>query len=371
MSGAPIFPSTRLRGTPFTKKVEEAGVAGYTIYNHMLLPVSFYGLDADCSHLKEFVQLWDVSVERQVQLKGPDAHKLACLISARDLRKAVVGRCYYAPICDAKGGMINDPVALRIADDCWWFSISDSDMLLWAEGIAYGMGLDVAVTEPDVSPLAVQGPLAEDCMVDMFGESIRDIKFFRFAEYEFQGVKMNIARSGWSKQGGFEIYLNDKTLGGALWDALMEKGEKYNMRAGCPNLIERLEGSLLSYGSDMDKNTTPLEAGLDRFCALDSDAEFIGKDALLAKRAAGLKRRIMGVKVDGYPMEAVGLALPCRVDGKRIGNITSGVYSVMLDQNIAFAMLDIDYAKVGQVIEVETETEWQTGVVCELGDLAK
>lgn len=371
MADTLISPSRRLRTTPYSNRVAENGATGYTVYNHMWLPTVFGGLRQDYSHLKEYVQIWDVSVERQVELKGPDAHKLACLISARDLSKAQVGRCYYAPICDQHGKMINDPVALRIADDQYWFSIADSDMLLWVQGLAYGMGMDVEVSEPDVSPLAIQGPMAEDLMVDVFGEAIRDIKFFRFAAFPFKGRMLNIARSGWSKQGGFEIYLDDSSLGEDLWDAIWDKGEKYYLRPGCPNLIERIEGGLLSYGNDMTREDTPLEAGLEKFINLDGDADFIGKAALIAQRDAGVTKRLMGIEMDGMEMTSVSVPEPLTVDGKKVGILTSAVFSPDYEGNIGFAMVSVEHAYDGAKVTVESLQGSREGTICEVGTMGK
>ncbi len=368
MTGAAIFPTRRLRATPYTARVEAAGVSGYTVYNHMFLPTVFKSLEEDYHHLKKYAQIWDVSVERQVQLKGPDAHKLACIMSARDLRNAQPGRCYYAPICNSKGGLINDPVALCIAPDIYWFSIADSDMLHWAAGLAQGMGLDVEVTEPDVSPLAIQGPMAEDLLVDVFGPEIRDIKFFRFSTFPFKGRMLNIARSGWSKQGGFEIYLDDSSLGLDLWDAITAKGEPYNLRAGCPNLIERVESGLLGYGNDMTIKDTPLEIGLEKYCALDSDLDFIGKEALLKQRALGTKKQLKGLYIDGPKLGPITIPLLCQKDSKAVGIATSGVYSPDLDRNIAFAMLDNPACEKGQKINININGGIQTATVCEIMD---
>ena len=371
MTGAPIFPTRRLRATPFTARVEAAGVSGYTVYNHMLLPTAFKGLEDDYHHLKKYAQIWDVSVERQVQLKGPDAHKLACMMSARDLRNAQPGRCYYAPICNSKGGIINDPVALCIAPDTYWFSIADSDLLHWAAGLAQGMDLDVEVTEPDVSPLAIQGPMAEDLLVEVFGPEIREIKFFHFKAFPFKGRMLNIARSGWSKQGGFEIYLDDSRLGLDLWDTIAEKGEAYNLRAGCPNLIERIESGLFGYGNDMTIEDTPLNVGLERYCALDNDANFIGKDALLRQREEGVQKRLMGLTILGNQIAPVSSPLTCLYSGSKVGIVTSGVYSPDLNKNIAFAMLDISVCTPGMEIEVRTNENIQIARVCEVSDFEK
>ncbi len=368
MAEAKLFPTRRLRATPFTPRVEAAGVSGYTVYNHMLLPTAFNSLEEDYAHLKQYAQIWDVSAERQVQIEGPDAHKLACMISARDLRNAQPGRCYYAPILDKNGGFLNDPVALCVAPDKFWFSIADSDLLFWVAGIAQGLNLDVTVTEPDVSPLAIQGPLAEDLLVDVFGEDIRAIKFFRFTAFPFMGRMLNIARSGWSKQGGFEIYLDDSSLGLALWDAITAKGAPYNLRAGCPNLIERIESGLFGYGNDMTNEDTPLEVGLEKFCALDSDAAFIGKDALLRQRDEGIKKKLMGLTIEGDAMAAVSMPLPCLKNASKVGIVTSGIYSPDLDSNIAFAMLDITVATVGTVVDVETSSGMRKAEVCEIRD---
>ncbi len=210
---AMISPSRRLRRTPFSDGVEAAGVKGYTVYNHMLLPTVFESIEEDYRHLKEKVQVWDVACERQVELRGPDAGRLMQMLTPRDLRGMLPGQCYYVPIVDETGGMLNDPVAVKLAEDRWWISIADSDLLLWVKGIVYGFRLDVLVDEPDVSPLAVQGPHAEDLMAAVFGEGVRAVRFFRFGVFQFQGRDMVVARSGYSKQGGFEIYVEVCDIG--------------------------------------------------------------------------------------------------------------------------------------------------------------
>lgn len=366
MAGAPIFPSRRLRPSPYTERVLEAGVSGFTVYNHMLLPSVFTSLEDDYHHLKKYAQIWDVAVERQVQLEGPDAHKLAMMMSARDLSAAEPGRCYYAPVTDGNGGMLNDPVVLCVAPDKFWFSIADSDLLFWAAGLAEGLGLNVRVTEPDVSPLAIQGPMAEDLLVKVFGEDIRSIKFFRFKWFEFKGVQMAIARSGWSKQGGFEIYLPDTALGTALWDAITAEGEPFNLRAGCPNLIERIEGGLFSFGNDMTRAETPLEMGLEKYCSLDSAHNYIGKEALLRQRDAGLTRKIKGLIMDGEKVTPLSIPWQIEEKGQNIGFVTSAAYSPDWGQNIAFAMLNMDYAETGQELTITSTVGSHKATVCDI-----
>lgn len=345
--------SRRTRRTPFTERVEAHGVKGYTVYNHMLLPTAFRSLEEDYWHLCRHVQIWDVACERQVELKGPDAARLAQLMTPRDLSRAVVGQCLYAPLVDERAGMINDPVLLKLAEDRFWLSIADSDVLLWAKGLAYGLGLDVAVDEPDVSPLAVQGPQADDLMAAVFGDAVRHIRFFRFAELEFAGRRLVVARSGWSKQGGFEIYLDDRSAGPALWDALWEAGRPFDVAPGCPNLIERVEGGLLSYGNDMTRANNPLECGLEKYCRLDGAIDFIGREALGRIAAAGPARQIRGLRLEGAPCPPCTAPWPVSRDATPAGEVTTAVWSPRFEANLAFAMMQRGHWEPGTQVMVE------------------
>ena len=358
MVGFPIFASRRLRSTPYTRRVESLGVGGYTVYNHMLVATSFESLALDCAHLKRYVQLWDVSVERQVELCGKDARRLAMLMSGRDLSEACAGRCYYAPVTDSSGGMLNDPVVLCLSEDRFWFSIADSDLLLWAMGLAQGLGLDVRVFEPDVSPLAVQGPRSDDLLAEVFGESIRALRFFRFGVFGWRGRDLVISRSGWSRQGGFEIYLDDSSLGEVLWDDIWERGADYNLRAGCPNLIERIEGGLLSYGNDMTREDTPLECGLEKYVSLDCGHDFIGKQALQFQRARGVDKRLCGVRIAGEALAPITNATSCSWRGEACGIVTSAVWSSDFACNLGFAMLHGSAARasMAESIKITVDT---------------
>ena len=290
--------SRRLRKTPFTSRLLEYGVKAFTVYNHMLLPTEIHSLEEDYWHLCSAVQVWDVSVERQVSISGPDATRLVQLMTPRDISNMGPNRCVYIPLADANGKLINDPVALRIEPDHWWLSIADSDVRLWALGLATGAGLDVRVEEADIWPLAVQGPRAEELMTRVFGASVADIRFFRYQKMVFRDVEFIVARSGWSKQGGFEIYVNQVEAGQQLYDELFDKGGDLDVRPGCPNLIERIENTLLSFGNDMDSRHSVLEAGLGGFADLEADIQSLSVDALRKEREQGLKRRIMGLVVD-------------------------------------------------------------------------
>lgn len=348
--------SRRIRRTPFTDKVEAHGVTGFSVVNHMLLPKGFrQSLEDDYWHLREHVQIWDVSCQRQVQIVGKDAERLVQWMTPRNIGKAEVGQCLYLPLVDEMGGMINDPILLKLSDDRYWLSIADSDVLLWAKGLALGAGLEVSVSEPDVSPLAIQGPKAEDLMAQVFGDSVRRIGFFRYGTFEFKGTRQIVARSGYSKQGGFEIYLSNSSLGGDLWDAIWEAGQAFNISPGCPNLIERIEGGLLSYGNEMTRDNNPLECNLDRYCQLDGAVDCIGLNALQRIAKEGVRRRIRGVLFDGEPCPPCAKPWPVLADGlsgPEIGRITSAAYSPRLQQNVGLSMIDRDNWEPGQKVTV-------------------
>jgi len=340
MSQPLLSPSRRLRRTPFSPGVEAAGVRAYTVYNHMLLPTVFRSVEEDYHHLKSAVQLWDVACERQVELRGPDAGRLMQMLTPRDLRGMLPGQCLYVPMVDETGGMLNDPVAVKLAEDRYWISIADSDLLLWIKGIVWGLRLDVLVDEPDVHPLAVQGPLADDVMAAVFGEGVRAVRFFRFGRFDFRGVPLVVARSGYSRQGGFEIYVEGAHLGMALWSALIEAGQGMDIRAGCPNLIERIEGGLLSYGNDMTRDNTPHECGLGRFCNTLTAIGCVGRDALLRVAREGPVRQIRPIAIDGPAVPPCHEAWPVTgEDGQRVGQVTSAAWSPDHATNVAIGMI--------------------------------
>lgn len=354
---ATIAPSRRVRRTPFTPGVEAAGVTGYTVYNHMLLPARFASPEEDYHHLKRHVQVWDVACERQVQITGPDARRLMDLISPRDLDRMAADQCFYIPVIGRDGGMLNDPVALQPRPGVWWISVADGDYWQYVLGVADAIGLDVDVCEPDVSPLGVQGPKADDLMARVFGDGIRALRFFRHVTLPFEGHDLVIARSGYSKQGGFEIYVDDSALGMPLWASLIAAGEEMEVRAGCPNLIERVEGGLLSYGNDMTRENTPYEAGLGKF--VNSPRDYIGKTALAARPTG---KMIRAVAIDGE-IPTCDRLWQVFADGHVVGQVTSAVWSPDFQTNVAIGMIAASHWDAGARVEVETQDGMRHAVV--------
>jgi len=355
MSTSGLNMSRRIRHTPFTKKVEECGVRGFTVVNHMLLPKAFKkSVEEDYWHLKTHVQIWDVSCQRQVQITGPDSELLVQKMTPRSIKNMVTGKCFYIPIIDENAGMINDPVLLKFDNSKYWISIADSDVLLWAKGLAQGLGLNVIVEEPEVYPLAIQGPKAEDLMTFLFGEEIRSIKFFEFGMFKIFGKEQVIARSGYSNQDGFEIYFNGFKEGEKLWQLIWEAGSKFNISPGCPNLIDRIEAGLVSYGNDFTRENNPLECNLGKYCTDGSPHDFIGKTALEKIKLEGIKQKIRGILFDGDPCQPCVKPLPVYSNGNiKIGQITSGIFSPLLKKNVGLSMIKKDFWNVGSEVIIK------------------
>ena len=346
----------RVRKSPYFESARKAGLSSASVYNHMYMPTGYGDPAAEYERLVNGVAMWDVGVERQVALKGPDALRLARYLTPRNLDGITIGQGKYAPICDYWGTLINDPVLLQVSED--EFSIADSDITLWAGGIAGALGMDVKVFEPDVSPLAVQGPKSFDVVADLCGDWIRDLKYFGFRDFDLDGIPVVLARSGWSKQGGFELYLQDDSRGDELWAMVAEAGRPYGIGPGSPNYIERIESGLVSYGADTDDASNPFELGLGRFIDIDQPHDFVGKQALQALREAGLKRRFMGLLIGGEPFAGTNESR-WRLswdDGRYAGYASATAYSPRAGSNIAVAMVSSEVIDAGAPVTVHTGT---------------
>ena len=345
-----VFPTARLRPSPFFNSVMAEGCTSASIYNRMILPASFGDKEKEYWDLINGVVMWDVGVERQVQLEGPDASKLAQILSPRDLSKCKIGQGKYVPMCNPDGILINDPIMLKLRDDLYWFSIADSDIWFWARAIAAERGLNVTISEPDVSPLAVQGPKAPAVVSSIFGDWVHDLKYFWFSETEINGIPVAVQRSGWSKQGGFEIYLQDGTRGDELWSIVKEAGQPYAIGNGGPTSPERTESGLVSCGSDSDDTTNPFEVRLGKYIDLDVADDVVGIKALRLIKAQGPKRHQLGLALEGNIADPLSFHWEdILVDGKKVGDMTQCVWSPRLKRNIGYALISCS-CKVGDSV---------------------
>jgi aminomethyltransferase len=357
---------TQIRKSPYFDATVRWGATGFSVYNHMYIPRDFGSPEQNFWNLVNDAILCDVAVERQVEITGPDAYKFIQLLTPRDLSKLAVGQCKYVLITNEKGGILNDPVLLRLAENQFWLSLSDSDILLWAQGVAVHSGLNVNIQEPDVSPLQLQGPKSGDIMAKLFGESIKDLKYYWLREIELEGIPLVVSRTGWSSELGYELFLRDGSQGDRLWETIMAAGKEYGLQPGHTSSIRRIEGGMLSYHADADIHTNPFEVGLERLVSLDNEINFIGKEALRQIKQDGIKRKQVGLEIDCDPLQGPNTNFwPISINGKFMGKVTSAVYSPRLKKNIALAMLDIQFSELGQLIEIHTDFGQQQGVVVE------
>ncbi len=355
---------TQVRKSPYTDAALRWGATGLSVYNHMYIPRDFGDQTQNFWNLVNEAILCDVAVERQVEITGPDAAAFTQLLCPRDLSRCEVGQCKYVILVDQDGGVINDPILLKLGENHFWLSIADSDVILWAKGVAVNSGMDVTISEPDVSPLQLQGPKSRDILCAAFGEDLRDLRYYRFVEREWQGVPLVISRTGWSSELGYEIFLRDGSKGDAVWEHLMEVGQPMGLHPGHTSSIRRIEGAMLSYQADMDLSVNPLELGMDRLLDLDMDADFIGKAALQQIREEGVTRKFVGLVIDGEPLATSNPEnWPVGHEGKMAGYITSAIYSPRLDKNIALAILDIAAAELDTVVHVGIGAEERTATV--------
>ena len=346
---------TQIRKSPYFDSTVKWGATGFSVYNHMYIPRDFGDPEKNFWNLIEKAILCDVAVERQVEITGPDAYKFTQLLTPRNLSKLAVGQCKYVLITNNEGGILNDPVLLRLAENHFWLSLADSDVLLWAQGVAVNSGLNVKITEPDVSPLQLQGPKSGEIMVKLFGDSIKNLKYYWLREYNLDGIPLIVSRTGWSSELGYEIYLRDGSKGNQLYEKIMKAGKEQGLQPGHTSSIRRIEGGMLSYHADADINTNPFELGLDRLVNLDSDINFIGKEALKKIKQSGVKRKQIGLELDCEPLKGPNTTFwSILKDGKKIGKVTSAVYSPRLKKNIALAMIEINQSNIGNKFKVKT-----------------
>ena len=347
---------TQIRKSPFFDATVRWGAKDFSVYNHMYIPRDFGDPEQNFWNLINNAILCDVAVERQVQIKGPDASKFVQMMTPRDLSNMQVGQCKYVILINQFGGVLNDPVLLKVEDDCYWFSLADSDILFWAQGLNVNKEYDVEIIEPDVSPLQLQGPKSKDIMVKIFGDKILELKYYWFKHFQLGNIKLLISRTGWSSEFGYEIFLLNSSEGDELYETLMNKGKDLGLHPGHTSTIRRIEGGMLSYHSDMDINTNPLELGMEKFIDLDGSFNFVGKDALIEIRKSGIHRKQVGLIIDIEPLKGPNTTKwEIISNNKIIGVVTSAVYSPRLKSNIALAMVKKEFSDIGTLLKVNID----------------
>ncbi len=344
---------TQIRKSPYFDATLRYGAQAFSVYNHMYIPRDFGDPVENYWNLVNAAILCDVAVERQVEITGPDAAEFMQLLTPRNLSECQVGQCKYVMITSEEGGIINDPILLRLGENHFWLSLADSDVLLWAKGVAVHAGMDVTIGEPDVSPLQLQGPKSLDIMKVLFGEEISTLRYFFLRELELDGIPLVVSRTGWSGELGYELYLRDASRGDELWERIMAAGKPFGLCAGHTSTIRRIEAGMLSYHADMDIETNPFELGLDRLVDLDMEADFIGKAALKRIKAEGIRRKQVGLEIAGLPIDGTNtLFWSAKKNDQKVGTVTSAVYSPRLEKNIALAMVSVEAAAEGSELIV-------------------
>jgi glycine cleavage system aminomethyltransferase T len=354
MFSFPLYVASWYRKSPYWERTVEAGCKSWDLYNHMLIP-TFYDDDEDeYWHLLKHVTLWDVAVERQVEITGPDATAFAQLLTCRDLSMCEVGQCKYAPLIAPDGGIVNDPILLRLGRDHFWLSLADSDALLYAKGVQALAGLEVTVQEPDVSPLQVQGPKSKLLIRDLFGDEVVNLRYYRCIESDLDGIPVVVSRTGWTGEVGYEIYLRDSSRGPDLWDRVMEAGRPHEIRAIAPSEQRRIEAGIFNYGSDMTIENNPFEiTGMERL--VEFTADFIGRATLERIAVEGVRRKLVGVEFGGEPFRMwLEDFWPVVRDGTAVGRLTSAGRSFRLEKNIGYAWVPAELAEPGTELELQS-----------------
>ncbi len=352
----PFYIQPWYRKSPFFEATKRSGCKSWGLYNHMLLPTLYDDPVSEYWALLHDVSMWDVSVERIVEISGPDAFELTNRITCRDLTTCAVGQCKYVLVTSAEGGIVNDPILLRLGEEKFWLALADSDALLYAAGVAAGAGLAVSIREPDVAPMQIQGPKSKEVIRTLFGDEVVDLRYYWCTETEVEGIPVVVSRTGWTGEVGYEIYLRDSSRGDDLWNAVEKAGEPHGIRAIAPSEARRIEAGIFNYGSDMRIEDTPFHVtGLERLVELDQEADFIGRQALERISSGGVDRKLVGVGIGGSPLSEEGAVAdfrPVERDGTQVGRVTGAAWSPRLERNVGFAWVPIELAEAGTTLDV-------------------
>ena len=355
---------TQIRKSPFFEATVKWGAKAFSVYNHMYIPRDFGDPEQNFWNLIETAILCDVAVERQVQITGKDASKFVQFLTPRNLSNMSVGQCKYILITNSKGGIINDPILLRLEENKYWISLADSDVLLWAQGLAVNSKFEVDISEPDVSPLQLQGPRSQDILAEILGEDIRELRYYWLRKVNLKGMELIVSRTGWSSELGYEIYLQDSSRGNELWEIIMAAGQNFGLQPGHTSTIRRIEGGMLSYHADMDLNTNPFELGMDRLVDLDVPHDFVGKSVLGEIKRNGVSRRQVGLIIDGERLHMPNTKFwPLSIGGEIVGKVTSAVYSPRLKKNIALGVISNQFSEIGRTLKVRIQDQMRNAEV--------
>ena len=347
---------TRVRKSPYYESNLKYGVTGFTVYNKMYLPTAFSGPAKEYESLSNDVTFGDFAAERQIEITGPDAYNFVRYIQPRNLEKCEIGFCKYILLTDKDGGIVNDACLLRLEENKFWISPGDGDVILWLQGIAINSGMDVHIIEPDVSPLQISGPKSGKLIRKLFDGKHDDLGYYKAAETSLDEIPMVIARTGWSGELSYELYLQDRNLGNKLFELVYEAAKEFNGRVIAPNTIRTIEGGILSYGGDFGREHNPFTIGMGRLVDVDQETDFIGKEALKKIKENGLKEKLVGLELDGEPIiKAPENFWPVHNENhQKVGRVSRAFYSPRLKKNIALAIVDIDFSSEGTDINVST-----------------
>ena len=364
--------STRVRKSAYWHLAVEAGCWRCTVYNRMYHPRGYVkpedgGAMVEYDSLVNHVTMWNVAVERQIRVKGPDALKFTNYVITRDASRIEVMHGKYVILCNSKGGVLNDPILLRVAEDEFWFSLSDSDIMFFLQGVNHDKKFDVTIDEIDVAPVQIQGPKSVDLMADLVGDAVRDIPYYGLMEAKVGGRDCIISQTGFTGEKGYEIYLRNATLyADDMWNAVLEDGKKHNLRVIAPAHHRRIAAGILSWGQDLDAETYPFQCNLGYQVPRKKTADYIGKEALETMRAkmeAGDKpysNQLVGFKLGGKPIEeyAPDFWLISEDGSTPIGYLTSPWYSPELETNIAMGYVPYEKKDIGNKFKFHLPDEY-------------
>ena len=367
--------STRVRKSPYWHLSINEGCWRATVYNRIYHPRGYVkpedgGAMVEYDALVNHVTMWNVAVERQIQVKGPDAESFVDYVITRDATRIKDMHAKYVILCNEAGGVLNDPVLLRLNRNEFWFSLADSDLMLWLQGVNVGKKFDVEINEIDVAPVQIQGPKSEALMVDLLGKGISDVPVYGLMDGEIDGCKVIISQSGFSGEKGYEIYLIDATLHAEkLWNAVKAAGKSHNLMVIAPAHHRRIAAGILSWGQDADFETSPFQCNLGYQVPRKKSSDYIGKEELNKQRKMiesgnyPFKLILVGIVLGGKNIEEYApdfWTISLSKNSDPVGYVTSPWYSPELETNIAMGYVPVENSKIGTKLFINLPDRYST-----------